>query len=296
MRLLFTSLLGSASALAPVAGGAAAANLIAGSIAGAIGIGVAYPLDTVKVKMQSFATRRGADAVAMSPIQTVKCILDEEGVRGFYSGVKPTMQAQFVIKGATFLSYESVMTLTGDNVFLSSAACGIICAIINTPFERVKVVMQSAECDAFASPLECAQKLVQQDGLFNALYRGFGVTVLREIPGTYVYFQAYETISAAISGLAGVPSWVAPLIGGAMAGAAGWISIYPVDVVKTSMQIDLDGGNRENMIDATLRLWRKGGPFIFWDGITPKLARAVVNHGTTFLIFENLTVELQRVL
>ena len=287
MRLHFTFFLGSASALAPVAGGAAAANLIAGSIAGAIGIGVAYPLDTVKVKMQSFAARRGAEAVAMSPIQTVTRILDEEGVRGFYSGVKPTMQAQFVIKGATFLSYESVMTLTGDNVFLSSAACGIVCAIINTPFERVKVIMQSAECDAFASPL---------DGLFNALYRGFGVTVLREIPGTYVYFQAYETISAAISGIASVPSWVAPLIGGAMAGAAGWISIYPVDVVKTSMQIDLDGGNRENMIDATLRLWRKGGPFIFWDGITPKLARAVVNHGTTFLIFENLTVELQRVL
>ena len=273
--------------------GTAAANLIAGGIAGAIGVGAAYPLDTVKVKMQSYSSRRGAEAVALAPLEVVKRVLDEEGIRGFYSGVQPTMAAQFFIKAITFVFYEGIMEATDNNVFIAGSVCGIVCSLINTPLERVKVVMQAAESDVFDSPLQCAQKLVQQDGIFNAFYRGYGVTLLREIPGTYVYFQAYESVSYAISQVSpGAPSWVAPLIGGAMAGAIGWISIYPVDVVKTSMQIDLDGGRRENMVDAAMRLWKKGGPGIFWDGITPKVMRAFVNHGVTFLVFEELNAAL----
>ena len=54
------------------------------------------------------------------------------------------------------------------------------------------------------------------------------------------------------------------------------------------MQVDLDGGKRESFGEATMRLWRAGGMGIFWDGLTPKLLRAVVNHAVTFVVYEEL--------
>ena len=64
--------------------------------------------------------------------------------------------------------------------------------------------------------------------------------------------------------------------------------VYPIDVVKTAVQVDLDGGKRESFGEATMRLWRAGGMGIFWDGLTPKLLRAVVIHAVTFVVYEEL--------
>ena len=54
------------------------------------------------------------------------------------------------------------------------------------------------------------------------------------------------------------------------------------------VQVELDGGRREDMGSAARRLWRTGGWSVFWDGLTPKLLRAVVNHAVTFTVFEEL--------
>ena len=59
-------------------------------------------------------------------------------------------------------------------------------------------------------------------------------------------------------------------------------------------QVEVDGGDREGVGDAVLRLWRQGGAGIFWDGLGPKLARAVVNHAVTFLVFEEFSAALMR--
>ena len=63
-----------------------------------------------------------------------------------------------------------------------------------------------------------------------------------------------------------------------------------MDVVKTQIQVELDGGSGDDrsLVGTTRRLWRDGGFMAFWDGIGPKLARAVVNHAVTFLVIDNL--------
>ena len=93
--------------------------------------------------------------------------------------------------------------------------------------------------------------------------------------------------SAQLAGL--VPDALLPLLGGAAAGAASWVPVYPVDVVKTALQAETgpaaDGGSA---LQVARSLYEKGGVAIFWDGLTPKLARAVVNHAATFLVFERV--------
>jgi solute carrier family 25 carnitine/acylcarnitine transporter 20/29 len=51
---------------------------LAGSVAGAIGVGVAFPLDTLKTKAQVL----GPETNGM--VQTVKLIWNTEGMAGFF--------------------------------------------------------------------------------------------------------------------------------------------------------------------------------------------------------------------
>lgn len=98
--------------------------------------------------------------------------------------------------------------------------------------------------------------------------------------------MSYDLVYAWLVGL-GAATWVAPLLGGAAAGAAAWVPVYPIDVVKTNVQMEIDGGRREGFVGVAKRLWAKGGAAIFWDGLGPKLARAVVNHAVTFWVFDS---------
>ena len=94
-----------------------AASLASGMVAGAIGVGVAYPLDTVKVKIQAAAARRGPEAddgASMGFIGLVSDLVREDGVGVLYSGVSSTMLGQAAIKGVAFFAYQSARDALGD--------------------------------------------------------------------------------------------------------------------------------------------------------------------------------------
>lgn len=65
---------GGATAMVP-----AAVSLVAGSLGGAIGLGVAYPLDTLKTKTQSSA----GDSMPSNPFALAARIYRDEGIPGF---------------------------------------------------------------------------------------------------------------------------------------------------------------------------------------------------------------------
>ena len=44
----------------------------------------------------------------------------------------------------------------------------------------------------------------------------------------------------------------------------------------------------ESFVGTAKRLWQAGGFWAFWDGLGPKLARALINHAVTFLVFDAL--------
>ena len=90
--------------------------------------------------------------------------------------------------------------------------------------------------------------------------------------------------------------WTGPLVCGALAGMASWVATYPFDVCKTFMQNN-EGSEtfkgikafRDDKNPTTLEvatyLYQRFGISVFFDGLTPKLIRASVNHSVTFAIF-----------
>ena len=270
-------------------------SLGAGSVAGSLGVGIAYPLDTLKVKAQVYAG--SGQGPSMGALALTRRVLSEEGMVGFYQGVAPTMAGQWLIKGVVFFAYESakdameaawgVSDLGLGDLAIAAAASGMAASFVCTPVERIKVVMQASSASTFASPWECATLILRDDGLNGLLFRGLGATLLRETPAYTGYFLAYETVRIWLVA-AQTPDPLVSLLGGAAAGVMSWLPVYPIDVVKTNLQASVGGGGGGSFLDAAAELWETGGMGAFWDGLGPKLARAVVNHAATFVIFDQI--------
>mmetsp|Transcript_50520 Transcript_50520/g.131442 ORF Transcript_50520/g.131442 Transcript_50520/m.131442 type:complete len:320 (-) Transcript_50520:79-1038(-) len=270
----------------------AAVSLGAGMLGGAIGVGVAYPLDTLKTKAQAIAGRD----MSSNPFELAMGIVRSEGIAGFYSGVTSTMAGQAMIKGTVFFTYEAAKswcatTALGTSfIAMSVAACfsGGVGSLIVTPVERIKCVMQAREAGTYTSPLACISDIVERDGLPGFLLRGLGATLLREVPAYALYFVSYDLIKAVLLTQAALSASLVSLVGGAFAGAMSWIPVYPIDVIKTQVQVSVDGGDDSDtsFIGTARRLVETGGVAVFWDGLGPKLARAVVNHAVTFWVFD----------
>ena len=265
-------------------------SLGAGMVAGALGKGVAYPIDTIKTKQQLYA----GEGSASSPFSLVSTVLKAEGVSGFYGGVSSTMAGEAVIKGAVFFTYDFFNALLGPasqlNMIIAAGISGAVASVVATPVERVKVVMQAGQAGQYASPLACILSLVRTDGVEGLFFRGLVATLLREIPAYIFYFTSYEYASTALlpgGSLAGLlPPSIVPVVGGAVAGVMCWVPIYPIDVVKTNMQAGDGAVGDSGFVGTAREIFDAGGLGAFYDGLGPKVLRAVVNHAVTFYVYE----------
>lgn len=264
---------------------AAASSILAGSVAGAIGVGVAFPFDTLKTKAQVMESE-----YKMTMTEMIQNVYKQEGIAGFFGGVQIMMLGQAVIKSVAFGSNAAMLAFLQGQfatapaaVTLIAASCfaGFVTSFFATPFERVKVLMQ-ASTGVYASELDCLRAVLRREGWQGLLVRGLGPTMAREIPSYGIYFFIYgffmQTDVAAFLGQ------FAPLVFGALSGCASRLPVYPVDVVKTVVQ-NTEGDD----IDAwqvVENLYQTGGIGAFFDGVTPKMVRAAINHAVTFYVFD----------
>ena len=282
--------------------------LVSGSIAGAVGVGVAYPIDSIKTRTQTYASQ----GVRLSAIDTVKKVINEEkdGFKSLYSGVSGVMIGQSLIKATAFASNAWAFDKLVNNAYIDSsfmqlvlaaAFSGFVSSFVCNPVERIKVMMQAANTGVdgkgYTNEVECFKSVLKSDGIKGFLFRGIDATLPREIIGYGFYFVVYSLItSSSITNFLGI---FTPLLAGAFAGMAAWAPVYPFDVIKTYQQNtqgsknDQKSNNNDddtglNGIQACKELVEKYGIAVLWDGINPKLLRASVNHAVTFFTYDLL--------
>lgn len=61
--------------------------------------------------------------------------------------------------------------------------------------------------------------------------------------------------------------------------------MYPIDVVKTLVQ-NSDGSDDISGLEVAKQLFEERGIRGFFDGLTPKMLRAAVNHSVTFYVYD----------
>jgi len=248
-------------------------------------------------------------------ISLVKLILEVEGIGGFFGGVKAMMIGQALIKSVAFSANELALGALHDNeglggllgvandvaaagvvdggdgavatsfvtLLLAASFSGFVTSFLVAPVERVKVMMQAQQDATYANEIECIKAVLENEGWTGLFSRGLGPTLAREIPSYGIYFVVYGVLMQTT--MAQSLGSVAPLVFGAMSGCACWIPVYPIDVVKTLVQ-NTEGGDSANSIEVAVQLYNEEGIGAFFNGLTPKMIRASVNHAVTFFVYD----------
>uniref|UniRef100_A0AAX7SQD7 Mitochondrial S-adenosylmethionine carrier protein n=1 Tax=Astatotilapia calliptera TaxID=8154 RepID=A0AAX7SQD7_ASTCA len=191
------------------------ASLVAGGCAGMCVDLTLFPLDTIKTRLQS---QQG--------------FYKAGGFRGIYAGVPSAAVGSFPNAAAFFVTYEYTKALLGTGgVFalphvapvthmLAASLGEVVACLIRVPTEVVK---QRAQASLSSSTYNILLATLREEGV-RGLYRGYGSTVLREIPFSLVQFPLWEYLKTLWSSRQGhtLYSWQSAVCG-AVAGAGDYM-------------------------------------------------------------------------
>ncbi|POS77812.1 integral membrane ornithine transporter of mitochondria [Diaporthe helianthi] len=235
----------------------------------------AFPLDSVKTRMQTYNYSGFLDCV--------KHTYQTEQLRGFFRGVTAPMASITLVRTVSFSIYQrskyvysdwlkqnfgidvlAHVNKQGTYPNLSSVACfgaagataGSCITLIACPFELTKLSAQVSvlladkkncthpESHKIAASYQnkgtfkTMANIIRHRGPFG-LYTGFNLHLLRDTLGTGIYFMTYESSKQLLTTFGGDGTHSNPLavlVAGGLCGIVSWAMIYPIDSAKSIYQ------------------------------------------------------------
>lgn len=248
---------------------------VAASMSSVLSTVSAFPLDSVKTRMQTYKYSGFLDCVRRT-YQTEK-------LRGFFRGVTAPMASVTLVRTVSFSIYQrskhvysdwikknfgvdvmSHVSAKGSYPNLWSAAtfgaagatAGSCITLIACPFELTKLSAQvsvlMADKNNCPEPkshqiaasyqnkgtLKTFGNIIKHRG-FTGLYTGFKLHLLRDTLGTGIYFTTYESSKQLLTTFGGDGTHSNPfavLVAGGLCGIVSWAMIYPIDSAKSIYQ------------------------------------------------------------
>lgn len=152
---------------------------------------------------------------------------------------------------------------------MASASLGEIAAcMVRVPAEVIKQRTQTSVSSTSLDTFKILLKNENKEGLITGFYRGWGTTILREIPFTVIQFPLYEWLKKTWSSRQGSP--VNPIQGaicGSIAGGIAAALTTPLDVLKTRIMLN---EKRVSPIYLAKVIFREEGFKVFWNGVGPR--------------------------
>ncbi|PVV02278.1 hypothetical protein BB560_003271 [Smittium megazygosporum] len=236
-------------------------NCLAGTVGGVGQVLTGQPFDTLKVRLQSNPSKyTGA-------LDCMRQLVRENGVSGLYKGTTSPLIGIGACVSIQFLALERMKSyylgksnqpgLTGSQLFMSGGVAGLANSVASCPVEHIRGVP----------------------------------TLVREFFGYGVYFYAYEYLVQHTMHTKNIKrSEISPLtvcLYGGIAGISMWITLFPVDVIKTRIQTDSFANPKyKSSLDCIRKSIAESGFSGLYRGLTPCLIRAVPANAATFICFE----------
>ncbi|XP_032852579.2 solute carrier family 25 member 39 isoform X1 [Tyto alba] len=170
-----------------------------------------------------------------------------EGVRSLWSGLPPTLVMAVPATVIYFTTYDQLREYLhartgsrGHHIPLLAGALARLGAVtVISPLELIRTKMQSRQL-SYRELGVCIQSAVAQDGWLS-LWRGWGPTVLRDVPFSALYWFNYELVKEWLCRQARLDeaTFMISFASGAVSGTVAAVLTLPFDVVKTQRQIEL---------------------------------------------------------
>lgn len=154
-----------------------------------------------------------------------------------------------------------------DHMLAASVGEIAACAV-RVPTEVIK---QRAQAQVGRGSWEVLQHILQRrgrlgvTGIWLQLYRGWSITVMRELPFTAIQFPIWEALKGHH---AETVTAIESALYGSLSGAIAAGVTTPLDVIKTRMML---APEKESAVQLTRRIWADSGPRAFLAGIGPRI-------------------------
>ena len=265
------------------------AGFAAGVVAGASGVLVGHAFDTAKVQQQLGRT------------------LDEKtfSLRFLYRGIVPPLVSTGAVRSVYFGLYEALRPAASrmmeeprdglGTVFVAASMTGTLVAPLTAPMQRLKLVQQSQGLGLS----ECTRQIFASAGV-GGFYRGLGLHCVIDTIGSGSYLLAYASAKRSFASARPAAAGGAPpreplgvRVGcGAVAGIFGWLSIYPLDVLRSRVMSAppsaAGGGGFATVARVARETYARGGVAAFFSGMSLTLLRAAPVAGVVLPVYDTV--------
>mmetsp|Transcript_18660 Transcript_18660/g.56392 ORF Transcript_18660/g.56392 Transcript_18660/m.56392 type:complete len:308 (+) Transcript_18660:164-1087(+) len=278
-------------------------DVIAGTTGGLAVVAVGHPFDTVKIRLQ---TQPSVNPVYSGFLDCVRKTVQWEGLGGLYKGVSSPLAGQMFFRMSLFSVFGgakrwlgtnpdgSTRTLSTADFFKAGAITGAAAAFTEGPVDfyksqiQVQIIRSKSIPNykpAYTKVFDCVRQTFKYSGI-KGPFQGLGATFIRNTPANSVYLGSFEVMKREWAARQGIPTTelslpVVVALGG-LGGVFYWLAIFPLDVIKSTMQTDdINPAKRKfpTMASAAKQLYADGGIGRFYKGFTPAILRAMPANG-----------------
>ncbi|KAK5993249.1 Electrogenic aspartate/glutamate antiporter SLC25A12 [Cladobotryum mycophilum] len=274
-----------------------------GSVAGAFGAFMVYPIDLVKTRLQNQRGAQPGQRLYKNSIDCFQKVFRNEGIRGLYSGVLPQLVGVAPEKAIKLTVNDLVrgrFTDKSGNIWwgwevVAGGTAGGCQVVFTNPLEIVKIRLQIqgelAKTAEGAAPKRSAMWIVRNLGLMG-LYKGASACLLRDVPFSAIYFPTYSHLKKDLFGESPTKKLgvVQLLTAGAIAGMPAAYLTTPCDVIKTRLQVEARKGEAtyNGLRDCAKTIWKEEGFKAFFKGGPARIFRSSPQFGFTLAAYEVL--------
>uniref|UniRef100_A0A4W3JS36 Mitochondrial carnitine/acylcarnitine carrier protein n=1 Tax=Callorhinchus milii TaxID=7868 RepID=A0A4W3JS36_CALMI len=183
----------------------------AGMLSGVFTTVIMAPGERIKCLLQIQAT--SGEKKYAGPMDCVKQIYRETGIRGIYKGTVLTLMRDVPASGMYFMSYEwlktvltpegtSVNDLSVPSILFAGGVAGILNWTVAIPPDVLKSRFQTAPEGMYPNGFrDVLRELVREEGIVS-LYKGFTPVMLRAFPANASCFLGFEVAMKFLNWLA----------------------------------------------------------------------------------------------
>lgn len=282
-------------------------HFVLGSIAGAFGAFMVYPIDLVKTRMQNQRSGRPGQVLYKNSIDCFQRVIRNEGARGLYSGVLPQLVGvapekaiKLTVNDLVRGKFTDVKTgaIPVSAEVLAGGSAGMCQVIFTNPLEIVKIRLQ-VQGEAMKAAAREGEEFTKRSALWivrnlglQGLYKGASACLLRDIPFSAIYFPTYSHLKRDVFGESPTKKLgiLQLLTAGAIAGMPAAYLTTPCDVIKTRLQVEARKGETAytGLTDAARKVWREEGFKAFFKGGPARVIRSSPQFGFTLAGYELL--------
>jgi hypothetical protein len=175
-------------------------SISGGATSGAVAIAATYPLDLIRGRMGALMESRYS-----SMWTTTQITMREEGIRGLYRGVGPTVIVALPYEGIKFGVYDLLMRSNPSSSMASSVwwplvsggVAGAVGGTFTYPLDTIRRRMQMQGTEAgqviYRHSFHCCVHMVRHEGI-RSLFAGVTANFFRVAPSNAIQFAAYEVL------------------------------------------------------------------------------------------------------